>query len=66
MTPKAASWKKKCTDSCVIAAQQLWESSAVRSNSDLLHHCGPQTTTTADRSHPRCEINLEYSPRCVE
>jgi len=40
MSPKAANWKKnpKSVNSCVIAAQQLWESSAVRSDSDPLHH----------------------------
>lgn len=47
MSPKAANWEKKNfkkiknknLNSCVIAAQQLWESSAIRSDSDPLHHC---------------------------
>lgn len=40
MSPKAANWEKKLSvNSCVIAAQQLWESSAARSDSDPLHHC---------------------------
>lgn len=38
MSPKAANWKRSA-NSCDTAAQQLWESRATRSDSDLLHHC---------------------------
>lgn len=31
--------RKISANSCVIAAQQLWESSKIRSDSDPLHHC---------------------------